>query len=60
MIFGKISELKRYAVPLLAGAIRKAERTAMAMESKGFTGKKIESFIIKSLFRGKIGHFLDL
>jgi energy-coupling factor transport system permease protein len=34
----KIQQLKRYVIPLLAGAIRKAERTALAMESKGFTG----------------------
>ncbi|MGM0775736.1 MAG: energy-coupling factor transporter transmembrane component T family protein [Bacillota bacterium] len=40
----KMAELKRYAVPLLAGAIRKAERTAMAMESKGFTGDKNRDF----------------
>jgi energy-coupling factor transport system permease protein len=43
----KIAELKRYAVPLLAGAIRKAERTAMAMESKGFTGDKNRQFYHK-------------
>ncbi|WP_423220214.1 CbiQ family ECF transporter T component [Cytobacillus praedii] len=29
----------RYAIPLLANAIRKAERVAPAMESKGFTGE---------------------
>ncbi|MBT2688906.1 CbiQ family ECF transporter T component [Bacillus sp. ISL-47] len=43
----KLAELKRYAVPLLAGAIRKAERTAMAMESKGFTGDKNRQFYHK-------------
>ncbi|GLB58780.1 energy-coupling factor transporter transmembrane component T family protein [Cytobacillus sp. NCCP-133] len=43
----KIAELKRYAVPLLAGAIRKAERTAMAMESKGFTGDKNRNYYHK-------------
>ncbi|WP_308215275.1 energy-coupling factor transporter transmembrane component T [Sinobaca sp. H24] len=29
---------KQYAIPLMAGAIRKAERTAAAMEVKGFDG----------------------
>ena len=40
----KVQQLKRYVIPLLAGAIRKAERTALAMESKGFTGEKNRIF----------------
>lgn len=40
----KWQNYKRYLIPLLASAIRKAERTAMAMESKGFTGDKSRSF----------------
>lgn len=40
----KWQNYKRYVIPLLASAIRKAERTAMAMESKGFTGDKHRSF----------------
>ncbi|KKE78687.1 energy-coupling factor transporter transmembrane protein EcfT [Oceanobacillus caeni] len=35
---GKINQFRRYAIPLLANGIRKAERVAIAMESKGFTG----------------------
>ncbi|CAM3949034.1 energy-coupling factor transporter transmembrane component T family protein [Alkalicoccus chagannorensis] len=35
---GRLLQVKRCAVPLLANAIRRAERTANAMESKGFTG----------------------
>ncbi|WP_047982250.1 energy-coupling factor transporter transmembrane component T family protein [Ornithinibacillus contaminans] len=35
---GKLQQIKRYAIPLLANGIRKAERVAIAMESKGFTG----------------------
>lgn len=38
------AQMRRYAIPLLASAIRKAERTAIAMESKGFTGNKNRSF----------------
>lgn len=37
-------QFKRYSIPLLAGAIRKAERTAIAMESKGFTCDRNRSF----------------
>ncbi|WP_336183602.1 CbiQ family ECF transporter T component [Bacillus sp. 205(2023)] len=40
----KISALKRYTIPLLASAIRKAERTALAMESKGFTGSRNRTY----------------
>ncbi|MGP4060287.1 energy-coupling factor transporter transmembrane component T family protein [Halobacillus sp. H74] len=37
-------QYQRFAIPLLAGAIRKAERTAIAMESKGFTGERARTF----------------
>lgn len=33
---GRWEQLRRYAVPLLAGAIRKAERVSIAMDSKAF------------------------
>ncbi|MBA2174857.1 energy-coupling factor transporter transmembrane protein EcfT [Halobacillus locisalis] len=39
-----IVQYQRMAIPLLAGAIRKAERTAVAMESKGFTGDRDRTF----------------
>ncbi|MEW9500939.1 energy-coupling factor transporter transmembrane component T family protein [Jeotgalibacillus marinus] len=35
----RLSQWKSFVIPLLASAIRKAERTAIAMESKGFTGE---------------------
>ncbi|MDQ0159334.1 energy-coupling factor transporter transmembrane component T family protein [Alkalibacillus salilacus] len=38
-IRGRIRQFKRYSIPLLANSIRKAERVANAMESKGFTGE---------------------
>ncbi|ASK61868.1 hypothetical protein CFK37_06685 [Virgibacillus phasianinus] len=41
---GKLDQYKKFSIPLLASAIRKAERTAMAMESKGFTGEKKRTF----------------
>lgn len=40
----RVKRLGRYLIPLLAGAIRKAERAAMAMESKGFTGSRDRTF----------------
>ena len=40
----KLMQIKKYAIPLLASGIRKAERTAIAMESKGFTGDKDRIF----------------
>lgn len=40
----RFSQYKGYVIPLLASAIRKAERTAIAMESKGFTGSKDRSY----------------
>lgn len=41
---GGVQRIGRYAIPLLASAIRKAERTAMAMESKGFTGDRNRTY----------------
>lgn len=50
---GKWEAAKRYAIPLLAQAIRKAERVAIAMESKGFTGEKDRIFY-KKMGLGKV------
>ncbi|GGK07929.1 putative HMP/thiamine permease protein YkoC [Lentibacillus kapialis] len=36
-IKGSVNQFRRYAIPLLASGIRKAERVSIAMESKGFT-----------------------
>ncbi|WP_227935427.1 energy-coupling factor transporter transmembrane component T family protein [Alkalihalobacillus deserti] len=43
-IKGRVKETKRYIIPLLASAIRKAERVAIAMESKGFDGDRQRSY----------------
>ncbi|MEW8972458.1 MAG: energy-coupling factor transporter transmembrane component T [Mesobacillus sp.] len=43
-LLDKIRQIKQYAIPLLASGIRKAERTAIAMESKGFTGSRSRDF----------------
>lgn len=34
----QINRIRRYAVPLLASALRKSQRTALAMDAKGFGG----------------------
>jgi energy-coupling factor transport system permease protein len=41
---GKLTQFKRYFIPLLANGIRKAERVAIAMESKGFTGDRTRTY----------------
>jgi len=40
-------------IPLLAGAVRKAERSAFAMEARGFTGERRESFF-QEILVGKV------
>jgi energy-coupling factor transport system permease protein len=40
----RLTRYKQYTIPLLASAIRKAERTAVAMESKGFTGERDRTY----------------
>ncbi len=48
-----IVQYQRMAIPLLAGAIRKAERTAVAMESKGFTSDRERTFYRPMKVKGK-------
>ncbi|WP_085991191.1 energy-coupling factor transporter transmembrane component T family protein [Oceanobacillus senegalensis] len=43
-IRGRFNQILRYSIPLLANGIRKAERVAIAMESKGFTGEKDRTY----------------
>lgn len=43
-IKGKLTQFQRYSIPLLANGIRKAERVAIAMESKGFTGDRNRTY----------------
>lgn len=44
---GRLRAMKRYAIPLLASAIRKSERVAVAMLSKGFTGKRERPYYVR-------------
>lgn len=50
---GKINQFRRYAIPLLASGIRKAERVAIAMESKGFTGDVDRTYYHQMTIRKK-------
>lgn len=43
-IKGKLIQFQRYSIPLLSNGIRKAERVAIAMESKGFTGDRERTY----------------
>lgn len=40
----RLTALRRLLIPVLAGAVRKAERAAFAMEARGFTGEPRSSF----------------
>lgn len=40
----RIVGIKRLIIPLLSSAVRRAERSAFAMEARGFTGEKREVF----------------
>ena len=57
---GRLASLKRYAIPLLASAIRKAERAAIAMESKGFTGARDRTYYRRFEVRGRDWLFAGL
>lgn len=37
--FKRLLDMRRVLIPMLAGAVRKAERSAFAMEARGFTGE---------------------
>jgi len=41
---GKVQQIYRYTIPLLASAIRKSDRVAVAMESRAFTGERGRSY----------------
>ncbi|MDR9853260.1 energy-coupling factor transporter transmembrane component T [Paenibacillus sp. VCA1] len=56
----QLQALKRYGIPLLAGAIRKSERTAVAMISRGFTGSGRRDFYTRVPVTWKDGVFMAL
>ena len=42
--WSRLRTLPTVAIPLLAGAVRKAEKTAFAMEARGFTGSRERTY----------------
>ncbi|WP_147803155.1 energy-coupling factor transporter transmembrane component T family protein [Alkalicoccus halolimnae] len=57
---GRVQQFRRYAIPLMANAIRKAERVANAMESKGFTGSAERTHYHKMKIKGKDWAFFSV
>lgn len=49
----RTSETRRLLIPMLAGAVRKAERAAFAMEARGFTGERRTEFYQPIKVRGR-------
>ncbi|PPA69747.1 energy-coupling factor transporter transmembrane component T family protein [Jeotgalibacillus proteolyticus] len=56
----RVRQWKSFIIPLLASAIRKAERTAIAMESKGFTGEARTHWYTEIPLRKRDGLFVCL
>jgi len=57
---GKLASKTKLIIPLLASAIRKAERTAIAMESKRFTGSRNRTYFHKISVCKKDWAFLSI
>ncbi len=50
---GQVERLRRYAVPLLAAALRKSERTALAMDAKAFGAGPDRTYYRQMPIRGR-------
>lgn len=56
---GKLAErLRRYMIPLLAAAVRRAERTAYAMDARGFGSRRRRTYYRKFAFAPRDWVFL--
>lgn len=53
LFIGRFKQVKRYTIPLLSSAIRKAERTALAMDNRAFGAFKIRSYYYSQRFKAK-------
>lgn len=56
-VFRRLLHMRKILLPMLADAVRKAERAAFAMEARGFTGEKRESFY-KVVRVGKVDGYM--
>ncbi len=52
-VMQRLLGVRRVLIPMLAGAVRKAERAAFAMEARGFTGERRSSYF-KVISIGKV------
>lgn len=53
----RMLHMRKILLPMLAGAVRKAERAAFAMEARGFTGEKRKNFY-KVVRVGKVDGYM--
>lgn len=58
-IITRLLNMRKILLPMLAGAVRKSERAAFAMEARGFTGEKRTSFY-QVIGVGKVDGFISL
>ena len=56
-VIRRLLHMRKILLPMLAGAVRKAERAAFAMEARGFTGEKRNSFY-KVIRVGKVDGYM--
>jgi len=55
---GALGRMKRYAIPLLAGAVRRGERAALAMDSRAFGAYPDRTYLRQMRFSGRDAVFL--
>lgn len=55
----RLPAFRRLLIPMLAGAVRKAERAAFAMEARGFTGERRKAYY-RPVHVGRIDFWLAL
>ncbi|GGA08270.1 hypothetical protein GCM10008018_62440 [Paenibacillus marchantiophytorum] len=53
-----VERLRRYMVPLLAAAIRRAERTSYAMDARGIGSRRVRTYYRQFSFRARDWFFL--
>jgi energy-coupling factor transport system permease protein len=56
-VLRRLLHMRKILLPMLAGAVRKAERAAFAMEARGFTGEKRKNFY-KVIRVGKVDGYM--
>ncbi|HLG26226.1 MAG TPA: energy-coupling factor transporter transmembrane component T, partial [Paenisporosarcina sp.] len=52
-VWQRLLGMRRLLIPLLAGAVRRAERSAFAMEARGFTGERRSTYYEPIFINGR-------